>query len=86
VNAVAVTVQIIGMLGLTALLFVVGNRPKGRQAYECVDLRRCDLTNLPSVRMLQLGLRVSDLEQSLALYARSVTPSSAVFPRQSSAA
>ena len=25
-------------------------------------------TNLPSMRMLHLGLRVSDLEQSLALY------------------
>jgi hypothetical protein len=37
-------------------------------AYGCVDLRRCDRTNLPSMRMLHLGLRVSDLEQSLAFY------------------
>src|SRR5215208_8510059 len=33
------------------------------------DLRRCGRTSLPSMRMLHLGLRVSDLERSLAFYA-----------------
>ena len=34
----------------------------------CVDLGRGGRTSLPSMRMLHLGLRVSDLEQSLAFY------------------
>jgi hypothetical protein len=47
---------------------VVDERAARRPACGCVDLGRGGRTSLPSMRMLHLGLRVSDLEQSLAFY------------------
>jgi lactoylglutathione lyase len=52
---------------LDHLLAIMGLQ-RGDRVLGCIDLRRLCRTNLPRMRMLHVGLRVSDLEHSLAFY------------------